>query len=339
MTTITLRKNLNGMNTIGMEDYVDETEIASVVAWINDLPLSRPKRNIAKDFEDGVLVAEVIKFYFPKMVDLHNYKTVSSTKQKRDNWSLLNRRVLKRLGMDLSDDVIRALANAENHVIERILIILRMQIDNLLTRQGRSRREVDLEFMNSKQQSENEKTPIVKDVTSPKENSKHAKDPNSQALVPMGAKSTGRTSPSKSPRKSQAKGDNSYTNRPVLEPLALPSERSSQVKSPRRIYLKGEIPHNHPDRSTYFSDKRLIPDVLPYYPYWYSPTANVPRSVMEEMKLEIMQKDATIKMLNSRIQSLESLSGLKQARIEKLQAEVNDFTRVYYVTDDRKIVR
>ncbi|XP_069139632.1 sperm flagellar protein 1-like isoform X2 [Argopecten irradians] len=359
--------------TVGINDYIDESEIAGMVAWLDHIPFSRPKTNLAKDFEDGVLIAEIVKHYFPKMVELHNYNPASSTKQKLENWYLLNRRVLKRLGMDLSDDVIRALANRKPHVIERILIFLRMQIDNLLTRQGRSRREIDLEFASSQQQNENEKTPIVKDITSPKENAKHQKDPNSltstteeEALVAVGAK-TGRASPSKSPRK---KGDKGETDRSALEPLALPSEteRTSNARSPRRIYTKGEIPHNHPDRTryytsdylrdlgmsnfirddylrkrgirTYFSDKRMIADSLPIYSYMY-PHSHVPRFAMEEKEIEIMQKDETIQMLNAKIQSMERLLSLKQVRIEDLHAKLIAGRGVYYVTEGgtRKIIR
>ncbi|OWF50991.1 Sperm flagellar protein 1 [Mizuhopecten yessoensis] len=294
MSTITLRKSLNGMNTVGMEEYVDETEIATMVAWIDNIPLSRPKTNMSKDFEDGVMMAEIIKHYFPKLVDLHNYNPASSTKQKLENWYLLNKRVLKRLGMDLSDDVIRALANGKRHVIDRILILLRMQIDNLLARQ--------------------------------------------EALVPVVSKSTGRASPSKSPRKTHRGETNS--DRSALEPLALPSERASQVKSPRRIYTKGEIPHNHPDRSTYFSDKRMLPDTLPIYSYMYN-HSHVPRLIMEEKELEIMQKEETIQMLNAKIQSMERLLNLKQVRIEDLHAKLVACRGVYYVTDGgtKKIIR
>ena len=59
--------------------------------WVDEIPLSRPKRNIARDFSDGgiihniffefininlyyiVLLAEVVKHFIPHIVDLHNY--------------------------------------------------------------------------------------------------------------------------------------------------------------------------------------------------------------------------------------------------------------------------
>lgn len=84
--------------------------------------------------------------------------------------------------MDLSYDVIRALANGKRDVVHKILIFLRMQIDRLLSRQGRSRKEVDLEFMTHQQPSESEKSEKseksnAKDRSSPKES---LKDSNSR---------------------------------------------------------------------------------------------------------------------------------------------------------------
>lgn len=37
------------------------------------------------------MAAEVVKYFFPKFVDLHNYIPANSTPQKFSNWSLLNR--------------------------------------------------------------------------------------------------------------------------------------------------------------------------------------------------------------------------------------------------------
>lgn len=57
-----------------MEDYeLAEEDLQVVYTWLDSIPLSRPKRNIARDFSDGVLAAEVVKHYIPRLVDLHNY--------------------------------------------------------------------------------------------------------------------------------------------------------------------------------------------------------------------------------------------------------------------------
>jgi hypothetical protein len=70
--------------------HLDEEEMQIIYNWVDEIPLSRPKRNIARDFSDGgkllyilerkysnfkfiVLLAEVVKHYIPHLVELHNY--------------------------------------------------------------------------------------------------------------------------------------------------------------------------------------------------------------------------------------------------------------------------
>lgn len=36
-----------------MEGPLDEQELESLYAWVDSVPLSRPKRNISRDFSDG----------------------------------------------------------------------------------------------------------------------------------------------------------------------------------------------------------------------------------------------------------------------------------------------
>jgi hypothetical protein len=43
---------------------------------------SRPKKNIARDFSDGLLVAEIIHHLYPKMIDLHNFFDANSLAAK-----------------------------------------------------------------------------------------------------------------------------------------------------------------------------------------------------------------------------------------------------------------
>jgi hypothetical protein len=57
---------------------LSEEILQDVYHWVDEVPLSRAKRNIARDFSDGVLVAEVIKHFMPKEIDLHNYSAAHS---------------------------------------------------------------------------------------------------------------------------------------------------------------------------------------------------------------------------------------------------------------------
>ncbi|GFO16430.1 sperm flagellar protein 1 [Plakobranchus ocellatus] len=84
------KRGYNGVTRVDMEDYFDDVELESLYQWIDRVPLSRPKKNLGKDFSDGVLVGEIIKHYFPRLVDLHNYTPAAATKQKMENWFLLN---------------------------------------------------------------------------------------------------------------------------------------------------------------------------------------------------------------------------------------------------------
>lgn len=289
METLTFRRQLNGLTRVDMEEYFDDVELENLYQWIDRIPLTRPKKNIGKDFSDGVLLAEIVAHYFPKIVELHNYSPAAATKQKMENWYLLNRRVLRKLDLDLSDEVIRALANCKPKVVEKVLMLLRLQIDKNLQRQGRSRLEIDANFAQSMDTKETKKS-----------QSAPAAD-NSQALVPV---KTGRSSPGK-------------------------------LSSPRKLG-KGEIPHNHPDRSSYhFEGKGYFDPAI----YIYPTSDNVPRSYLEEKEMECMAKDETIRILNSKIRRLEHLIQLKDTRLLELQGQYAREQRLYYMAARNNLLR
>lgn len=69
-----------------------------------------------------------MKQYYPKYVDLHNYSPSNSISKKIDNWRTLNRKVLPKIGMKLSEDVIHQIASAQGKSIDSVLIKLRSTI-------------------------------------------------------------------------------------------------------------------------------------------------------------------------------------------------------------------
>ena len=81
--------------------YLDEEEMQIIYNWVDEIPLSRPKRNISRDFADGVLMAEIVSNYFPKFVELHNYSQANSVTKKTYNWNTLNQKVFKKLGFQV----------------------------------------------------------------------------------------------------------------------------------------------------------------------------------------------------------------------------------------------
>uniref|UniRef100_A0A452TBD7 Sperm flagellar protein 1 n=1 Tax=Ursus maritimus TaxID=29073 RepID=A0A452TBD7_URSMA len=112
-----------------MAGSVDEEALHQLYLWVDNIPLSRPKRNLSRDFSDGVLVAEVIKFYFPKMVEMHNYVPANSLQQKLSNWGHLNRRVLNKLNFSVPEDVMRKIAQCAPGVVELVLLPLRQRLE------------------------------------------------------------------------------------------------------------------------------------------------------------------------------------------------------------------
>lgn len=103
------------------EEDPNEQEIMKIYELVDSIPLSRPKKNITRDFADGVLVAEIIKFFIPKFVELHNYITTNNLKSKKENWGTLNRKVFKRLGFKLTNTDIDQIINFSPGYIEMIL--------------------------------------------------------------------------------------------------------------------------------------------------------------------------------------------------------------------------
>jgi len=73
-------------------------------------------------------MAELLKRYYPKNVDVHNYVAGNSVAKKIDNWHTLNRKVLSKMDMKLGKEVINQLANSQSGVIEKVLVDLRAKI-------------------------------------------------------------------------------------------------------------------------------------------------------------------------------------------------------------------
>ena len=100
----------------------------NIYEWVDSLPLSRSKKNISKDFCDAGLLAEIIKHYYPKLVDLHNYPPGSSSNQKCYNWTTLDNKVLKKMGILLKkqeiNDAITCKSMAIEHILQKVYAVI-----------------------------------------------------------------------------------------------------------------------------------------------------------------------------------------------------------------------
>ncbi|XP_070772676.1 sperm flagellar protein 1 [Enoplosus armatus] len=133
-----------------MERELNEEELQDFYAWIDKIPLSRPKRHITRDFSDGVMAAEVVKCFFPKLVDLHNYIPANSTQQKLSNWNLLNRKVFSKLNFLVPEETVKRIVLSTAGVIEPVLSTLREKIDKKL--EHTTDNILDLEYYDTREQ-------------------------------------------------------------------------------------------------------------------------------------------------------------------------------------------
>ncbi|XP_044516238.1 sperm flagellar protein 1-like [Gracilinanus agilis] len=105
------------------------TALHHLYAWVDSVPFSRPKRHLARDFSDGVMIAEIVKHFQPKLVEMHNYIPTSNTEQKLSNWSTLNRQVFPKLRFYVSEEDIRRVVISTPGAIESVLSTLRQKVE------------------------------------------------------------------------------------------------------------------------------------------------------------------------------------------------------------------
>lgn len=124
-----------GKRTVIMVDVpFTEEDLHELYMWVDEIPISRPKRNIARDFSDGCCVAEIVKFFFPKLVELHNYTPSLARNKKLDNWATLNAKVFRKLYFEVPQEEVEDIINAVPGAIERFLRALRTKIAQIKAR-------------------------------------------------------------------------------------------------------------------------------------------------------------------------------------------------------------
>jgi len=109
--------------------FQNEDDLNQIYNWIDEIPLTRPKKNIARDFSDGVLLAEVVAHFLPKLVEIHNYSPAHSATQKMYNWNTLNQKVFKKIGFQLSKTDVDNVINCQPEAVERVLRLVQLKVE------------------------------------------------------------------------------------------------------------------------------------------------------------------------------------------------------------------
>ncbi|XP_053406826.1 sperm flagellar protein 1-like isoform X2 [Mercenaria mercenaria] len=268
-----------------MEEPLDEQELESLYAWVDSIPLSRPKRNISRDFSDGVLVAEIMHHCFPKMVEMHNYCAANSTSSKLANWELLNRKVFAKMNFELAEDVINDLCCCKPGMIEKVLLMLQVKIKRAEYARGRQSDKPEAD--------QHQMTPGRKD----------------SRMVKVGLEDTkgSRFVKTKQYQKDIENVGQGYfivddyghliTHR-YLDNRGWNSGLQDQKSSPKMPSKPATVPKRRPG-PVVESDM-------------------VPRYIVEEKEQEVLSRDETIQILLEKVKRMEHLLQLKDIRIAEL---------------------
>ena len=117
-----------------MGEPLNDDELQTLYSWVDTVPLSRPKRNINRDFSDGVLLAEIVHHFFPRLVSVHNYESSNAVSSKLYNLRTLQAKVFKRLRFVVDEAELEAVSASTPGAIERLLFRLRKAIEQFQAR-------------------------------------------------------------------------------------------------------------------------------------------------------------------------------------------------------------
>jgi len=290
------------------EDALDE-----LYSWIDEVPLSRPKKNIARDFADGVLCAEVIAHFMSKAVDMHNYFCAHSLNQKKVNWNTLNRKVFPKLGMKLSDATIQYLVDGKPGCVEQVLwdIRRRMQDTNSGARYHepnpqRLRKSYSGRTLSSTNASSGSGGGVYyANRSSP---SHEIEEYNGPESIPIHT--------SMSHTRTTAGGSGSYHK------LHAPAASSSISNSSYRN--QGYIAPPTLGGNNNYSNSALIPTQITY-----RGQKMVPLSLLEEKERELKNVEQTNKSLTTKVHRIETLVNVKDQRIEDLTHQLHNLRKMY----------
>lgn len=108
--------------------------------WIDKIPLSRQKKRIERDFSDGYCIAEIVRYFLPHFIEMHNLTPANNLQQKLANWGILNARVFSKFGLNVPLNITQNICNGKPGYIEVFLYNLRYKIDEKLAESERKQR-------------------------------------------------------------------------------------------------------------------------------------------------------------------------------------------------------
>ena len=108
---------------------IDDNEFYEIYKWVDSYNLSKTRKNINRDFSYGTCYAEIIKKNIPSIIQINNYIPTENHKQKIENWNLLNKKVLNKLGFKINNKDIEGIIYSKPYFIEKALKVLKEKIE------------------------------------------------------------------------------------------------------------------------------------------------------------------------------------------------------------------
>ena len=108
-----------------------------VIKWIQSLDLTYSVKNIKKDFNNGFLVAQILSRYYPvtnnqaanfKAMQMHTISNELSMKARRDNWTQINKFLIKINEVNTRIDDMETFIKNENGEILLFIISLYQEL-------------------------------------------------------------------------------------------------------------------------------------------------------------------------------------------------------------------
>lgn len=273
--------------------------------WIDDIPLSRPKRSISRDFSDGVLAAELVAHFFPKLVDLHNYSAANSVSQKQYNWATLNQKVFKKMGFQMPPDQVKSVCECTPGAIEQVLLQIHTKINQIQANGGK---------MSSAPKPPQRRPEVPASAPQVKQPKKKAplRQPASQ---PVPRNRQHRPAQSEPPQQRPDRGARQHVEEQAQEfsrptyniPLTQPASARQPVQQPApKVNMMTEL-----DRSLK-SEHREVPEI-----------ADLDTEILVEKESTIQELRETVLILETKVQKMEQLLRLKDQKINKLQSTLD----------------
>ncbi|KAI8115674.1 Sperm flagellar protein 1 [Lucilia cuprina] len=101
-------------------------ELNELKSWLQELQVTY--KNLNRDFSDALPVANLLKTFYPKLIDLHNYPPRNNTQLKLNNWETFNYKVLTKLGLQQNKNMLDKLSKGVAGAIEALLYDLMLMI-------------------------------------------------------------------------------------------------------------------------------------------------------------------------------------------------------------------